>query len=131
MNINARAAEPGSEGDPVVTKSYVDARIAEIMGASPPSEAALPNKNAFEPVFASRGQKVLGKEGAEIILRSGSCAAYCPGSDGLVNATRGLDLADGAGIDANNLILIPRDDGRGVLVSKDAWFIIKGGYEIN
>ena len=149
---SAGGGQPGSEGDPLVSRSYVDSRINQVIAMingsgqqSQPagggvdaaalkreilSELAVDNGAAFTPVRAVKGQLILGGEGAEIILRSGRASGFCPGENGLVNATTGIEIFNGFEIPINHLILVPRDDGRGVAVTSDeAWFIIKGGYQ--
>ena len=37
---------------------------------------------------------------------------------------------NGNTIENNNLLIVPRDDGRGVKTTEDSWFIIKGEYKI-
>jgi hypothetical protein len=125
LNASSFAADavPGSSDDPVVTKSYVDDKINQALGSASGGEAL-----AFTPVAASAGQYIIGREGAEIILRSGAAAIHCPGENGVTNITNGADMPDGANLQANNLIIIPRDDGRGVKAETDAWFLIKGEY---
>ncbi|MDR1687630.1 MAG: hypothetical protein LBS21_03335 [Clostridiales bacterium] len=129
------AAQPGTQEDPIVSKSYVDSKISEVIGliaAMPPAppEAAQENTGAFVPVSILTGQIVLGGEGAEIILRSGKVVAYNSGPDGLVNVTSGEEVTNGDDIAKNNLLIVPRSDGRGVMALEDSWLIIKGGYEI-
>ncbi len=55
--VMAATDQPGSESDPVVTKSYVD------------------SKTSFSPISLTAGQKLIGGEGTEIILRSGEATA--------------------------------------------------------
>jgi len=101
-----------------------------IIQPTPTPELNIPVSN-FVPVRASKDQIIIGSEGAEILLRSGSAVAYTVVTDGLVNATVGSELVNNDPISRNNLLLVPRDDGRGVKVtSSDAWFIIKGDYSI-
>lgn len=88
------------------------------------------NIGSYVPVSATRGQKIIGGEGTEIILRSGSAVSYTTVEDGIVNATKGLDLKNGEYIGKNNILIVPRNDGRGVSVTSDAWFIIRGSYII-
>lgn len=135
--IFAQASEPGSSGDPLVSRSYVDAKIAEVKNLigtpttnSQDTAGTQSTSQAFEPVNATVGQIVIGGEGAEIILRSGKGVGYCTGSDGVVNVTTGVELFNGYEVAKNNLIIVPRNDGRGVKVIEDAWFIIKGDYYI-
>jgi hypothetical protein len=86
---------------------------------------------AFEPVQVTQGQTIIGKEGSEIILRSGTAISYCSGEDGIIDTSTGAEYFNGTEIEKNHLVIIPRADGRGAVVtSTEAWFIVKGGYEI-
>ncbi len=157
--LPASNVQPGSAQDPLVTKSYVDDKLSQsatkvdqqaivddVMAqieflygdtlsgnntgsnttATPGQEAA----QTYVPVSAKAGQIIVGHEGTEIILRSGTAVGYCPGANGLVNVTQGSELGNGDAVKLNNLLIVPRHDGRGVSVKTDAWFIIKGGYNI-
>ncbi|MGE4215313.1 MAG: hypothetical protein AB7E42_11140 [Anaerotignaceae bacterium] len=152
----ASSVDPGSSADPIVTKSYVDESIANLLGilnTSVSSTGTAINEQrivdnvmaqiedlgtadtsgalTFEPVQATQGQIVVGKEGAEIILRSGTAISYCTGVDGIIDTSTGAEYFNGTELEKNHLIIIPRADGRGAVVtSQEAWFIIKGGYEI-
>src|SRR5665648_1214968 len=55
--VSAAVNTPGSETDPVVTKSYVDSKVS------------------YLPVKLEAGQTLIGDEGTEIILRSGEATA--------------------------------------------------------
>lgn len=85
----------------------------------------------YVPVYAAVGQTVLGGEGTEMILRSGKADVYVKAEAGIVNVTTGQELKNGAKAPLNNMLIIPRGDGRGVKVTENAWFIIKGAYEIS
>ncbi len=113
---------PGSSGDPVVTKSYVDSKIAAIKNSS--------GSAAFEAVFVEAGKKLIGGSGTELILRSGSASAIDNGADGLSDLTGAKDLRQGDLIEKNHLILVPRDDGRGILAKSDIWIMVKGSGSI-
>lgn len=103
---------PGSENDPVVTKSYVDSKVSYI------------------PLKLEEGQKLIGDEGTEIILRSGEATAIDNGANGVSDITGGKDLMTGNKIEPNHLMLIPRNDGRGIRVSTEAWVLIRGNYTV-
>ena len=167
-SIMAVNASPGAVNDPLVSRSYVDRRISEVMTFigeifQPPQtnplteedlqnavnsainsalattveisvnaalEATANNAN-FVPVRATYGDVLVGHEGSELILRAGTAIGYVQDQNGMVNATTGQEILDGAAIYINNLILIPRE-GRGVTVTSDeAWFMIRGGYNLN
>lgn len=121
--VGAETYDPGSEDDPVVTKSYVDSQIAEIKS----SETAT---SVFEPVFVESGKKLIGGAGTEIILRSGGALAIDNGQDGLSDVTGAKDLAGGFAVTKNHLLLVPRDDGRGISAETDIWVMVKGTYNI-
>lgn len=86
--------------------------------------------DTYEPVFANKGQILLGGEGTEIILRSGAAVGYVAGSNGISDVTTGSDILNGDDIKLNHLLIVPRNDGRGVRLTSDAWFLIKGTYTI-
>ena len=143
-------AAPGDQPDPLVAMSILDDRINGVNARIDQLSAIIqamqngrptdyntstdgqPTGGAasYTPVSASAGQIILGGEGMEIILRSGSAAALCPGTNGLSDLTAGTDIPDGMALAQNHLLIVPRADGRGVKVLTDAWFLIKGGYSI-
>ena len=161
--LSAREVEPGSSGDPVVTKSYVDKLIKGLQGSGPSgtldSDAnarlkaqeemvALLNSevnrlkseieglgsgqtgnNTYTVVDVNPGEQLIGKQGAELILRAGEGSAIAGALGGLQDVTGGVDIAGGL-IPKNHLLIVPRDDGRGVLVTKKATFMVRGGYTI-
>jgi hypothetical protein len=122
--VGAETYEPGSKDDPVVTKSYVDSKIAEIKAQGTSSAV-------FEAVFVKAGQKLIGGGGTELILRSGTAVAIDNGVDGLSDVTGAKDLLGGNAVSRNHLLLIPRDDGRGISAKTDIWVMVKGSYTIN
>ena len=103
---------PGSEEDPVVTKSYVDA------------------KTGYLALKMEAGQTLIGAEGTELILRSGEATAIDNGANGVSDMTGGADLMTGNKVLLNHLLLIPRSDGRGIAVSTEAWVMVRGNYTI-
>ncbi len=152
----------GSSDDPIVTKSYVDSQVNSIMNlisnntnntnnsgsgalANLTDEQqkqiveqvtsqvlALTNTSSYVPVELKTNQVLLGDEGTEIILRSGSATAYVTTTNGIVNATKGTEIFNGTPVEKNNILIVPRKDGRGVkATSESTWFIVKGAYTIN
>jgi len=142
---NILSANPGGAEDPLVTRSYVEMRIGEALQQATAQQVNTDailnevlanigglsgNTMSFSPVHVNAGQTILAGEGTEIILRSGNATAHVPGPDGVVNASAGLDLDHGHPISRNHLIIIPREDGRGIRATTDAWFIIRGDFTI-
>lgn len=128
------ANQAGGADDPLVTKSYVDDKINKALEKlnSNPQEGSNVNINAisYTPVMVTVGQTIYGKEGTEIILRSGKGTAVVPTREGIANITTGQDLKNDAFVGRNHLLIIPRDDGRGIKVTENAWFLVKGDYSI-
>ncbi len=108
----ANANAPGSESDPVVTKSYVD------------------SQSKYTPISLKPGQKLIGGEGTELILRSGEATAIDNGANGISDITAGKDLITGMQVGLNHLLLVPRDDGRGINAITDIWIMVRGTYKI-
>ena len=128
-------AQPGTIEDPLVSQSYVDARIDEVvqmilaLGGLPAGAEGV-SFGTFEPVFVPAGSSVLAGEGTEIILRGGGAVALVPAVDGIVNITTGQEMTSGQNIPFNNLLIIPREDGRGVTTTANSWLLIRGSYTI-
>ncbi len=88
-------------------------------------------KNVFEPINIPKGGILYGDKGCEIIKRSGDVQVLLQGPDGVSDVTVGIDLSHGSYVESNHLLIVPRNDGRGLkVVSDDAWFMVKGNYVI-
>jgi len=176
-------AQPGDASDPLVTRRYVDDKIAELraevnqlraivnniapgsvgnvtgsgvssadrdalfaevmlyfeamygdmlrtaMAVASANDFAPGSVIPFEPLFVPAGRTLVAEAGVEFILRSGHATAVS-GPDGMVNVTVGADVTHGVRIPLNNLMLVPRSDGRGLHFVTDSWLMIKGNYEI-
>ena len=112
---------PGTEGDPLVTKSYVDKKVAEVSGGSAAS---------WQVIEVAEGKSVIGGQGTEMILRSGNAVAIDNGVDGISDLTNAKDLKSGTKIAANSLLLTPRDDGRGIKCQTSCFVMVLGAYTI-
>ncbi len=102
----------GSESDPLVSQSYVDARTT------------------YQAVSIDEGQSLIGKAGTEIILRSGEATAIDNGANGVSDVTAGTDLRSGTEVELNHLLLTPRDDGRGIYAKTVIWVMVRGDYTV-
>lgn len=145
----------GDSTDPLISKSYldnilvpnilsqidtkIDQKLATIdVGSSNNNNSnsnfgnpTVSNANVYVSVQVSAGQIILGDEGAQFILRSGSATSVCPGANGLVDTTSGTDVGEGAAIQPNHVYITPRDDGRGFHMYTDGYLMIKGNYSIH
>lgn len=93
-------------------------------------EATVPAPSMeYTVLHVMKGQSVVGS--CEIILRSGTAAALCPGANGISDLTAGADLMANTEISTNHLLLVPRNDGRGITVtSTDAYVMVRGNYTV-
>ncbi len=103
---------PGTSDDPLVSKSYVDSRTT------------------YTVVHMQANQKLIGGAGAEIILRSGEATAIGNGSNGVSDMTEGKDLMTTDKVGTNHLLLVPRDDGRGIQVWTESYVMVRGSYSV-
>ena len=125
--VTAATTEPGSSSDPVVTKSYVDSAIADALADAGTGSGS---SSSYEVVHVEAGKNVIATGATEMILRSGSAKAISNGSDGISDMTSGIDLQMNYTIHANHLLLVPRDDGRGIRTQTECYLMIRGPYEI-
>ena len=114
--LGSYAAQPGTEADPLITKSYLDSVVVP--------------QTKFKVVEVPAGKSVIGEAGTEMILRMGTCSVIGNAKGGVSDVTMGFDLADGIVVQGNHLLIVPLDDGRGVRTTSNCFIMIKGGYEI-
>lgn len=139
----------GDVNDPLVTQSYVDSQISQLktyidgqIGVlttsinSVKSDLANVQKQtpttAFDIVSLKNGQQLICDSGAELILRAGYAKAVGSVDGGLADTTSGADIADGKDVPRNHLLIIPRDDGRGLKATapNNTIVMVKGSYKI-
>jgi hypothetical protein len=127
---------PGMADDPVVTKSYVDQKIAELTagkGSGSDTGVSKGSVAALEVVKVPVGQTLVVAAGGELIVRTGKAVAFSPDANGLSDMTDGKDIAPGKPVGNNHLILFPRD-GRGVKHDKasksELIVLVRGGYQV-
>jgi len=131
----ASGNNPGSSTDPVVTASYVEKRISELSASVDERLANLNTETnnsqlSFEVIQVNKDQIINLEENSLFILRAGTATAIAGVGGGLSDLTTGYDIQTGGNIDLNHLLLTPKSDGRGVLMTYDGWVMISGGYSI-
>ena len=143
-------SEAGSSEDPLVSKSFVESKMAELRSYidakfESSSKAGVSQTTSALPVPAT-GEDVwkvvevpaegmlICKGGTEIILRSGLARAIAIISgttvNGLSDLTVGYDLGMDDDLVPNHHIIVPRDDGRGAKCATKCFFLVKGAYEV-
>ncbi len=122
------AANPGTEADPLVSKSYIESVLKPEIYDYIDQQA----KRGFTVVDVKAGKTVIGEAGTEMILRMGKATVIGSARGGLADVTQGMDLADGTQAPSNHMMIVPLSDGRGVKIDKttDAILMIKGSYKI-
>lgn len=120
---------PGTESDPIVTRSYVDKKINELKALFTASSGTT-GSASWEVIEVPEGKSVIGGQGTEMILRSGQAVAVDNGVNGISDLTNAKDLMSGAKITANSLLLTPRDDGRGIKCQTSCFVMVLGSYTI-
>ena len=65
-NVSAASSTAGTDSDPLVTKSYVDTAMANVMNAfsNQTQTGTNTSSDGFEPVFVEKGQTIIGKGGS-------------------------------------------------------------------
>ncbi len=158
----ADSSAPGTVGDPLATKSYVDMKVndlASTLGSTASTStsgtapgAGIEELNAvyayideqieeipssqFVVIELEPGQKLIAGSSTELILRGGSATAITSNVDNglsdLTDSSVGIqqngNLINGENIPLNHLLLVPRDDGRGILATAKCWVMVKGDY---
>ena len=117
----AYAAQPGTDEDPLITKSYIDGVVYPHVKST----------TRFNVVEVPANKSVICEAGTEIILRMGTCKVIGTAKGGVSDVTMGYDLADSTVVLGNHLLIVPIADGRGVRTTTNCIFMIKGGYTIN
>ena len=127
-------SEPGSEKDPLVSLSYLEKSMEQIklyiddrLGEKGIEDGCSNNLTVVE---IASGQSIIGKSGTEIILRGGQAKVIAGELGGLSDVTQGKNLDMDRSVPANHLLIVPRDDDRGVLAVTESIFLVRGKYEI-
>jgi hypothetical protein len=122
--------EPGSAADPLVSQSYLQAYVAQHAGSGGGEGGS-----SFTIVEVKPGETLQGVMGTELILRAGNAEAVGNSAgDGISNITLGKDMKNKEKLPLNQLLIVPRADGRGALVPSSsggsAIFMVRGQYSI-
>ena len=112
--------KPGSVNDPLITKSYLESYIGSL-GLSENSASV-----GYTKVVLQKGSTLIGNEGTEILLYSGSANAYVKG-DQLVNVTMGEAYDDGMTLGKFCVYMCP-DKSSGIVAMSDVVVYVKGNY---
>ncbi len=149
MAVSMYALAAGSEGDPLITLSYltqrftpsvlseVDGQIAkakadlaaqldERIQSSTGTGAAAPG---YTVVSLSEGQRLIGMAGCEMLLRMGSAKCTAAANPGLIDLTGSTEVNSGLPVEANHLYIAT--DGSGGMTSvTNITVLVRGSYTV-
>ena len=88
---------------------------------------------AFETVQLLEGQSLTAREGSvEVLLRRGIFHCIDPEGQGITNMTAGTEVRGGSTLTLQNLYLIPRADGRGIVCdTQEGWVLVRGSFLVS
>ena len=112
MMVGAASSDPGSNADPLVTKSYVDQKLQDVE-----------KESGYKSV--TKGRKLVCDSGAMVIVISGKAKTTGAMSD----VTDGISLASGKAVSINHNYLVTKN-GTGVKASKSCKVFVMGGYSL-
>jgi hypothetical protein len=145
-------AQSGSIDDPLVTKSYIDQRMGELVkqevaaqlklnpqatATVAPTPTATPSPTpasaGLTVVELKIGQTLYAAAGTELIVRSGKVLAVSNDENGIPDVTSGTDISANSAIQLNHLLIFPRE-GRGIKPDpknqSDIFVMVRGNYTI-
>ena len=111
--------------------SDLELRIAALQSTL--GQAAAPGADyGYEVIEVKKGTRVLAAAACDIMLRSGSAVAVSSfATQGLSDYTAGAEVMNNENVAINHMLLIPRADGRGILITSETAFImIRGEYKL-
>lgn len=132
VGANNSSQEPGSVGDPLVTKSYLEKVLKENGNAPSTSTSTAPTVVSGEGVFKrelmAAGKTLTASAGAEVILYSGAANVVTPYSAGVINLSTNKVAANKAKVVQYHTYLIA---GRSsIKTSQRSYVYVKGTYTI-
>lgn len=101
--------DPGGSSDPLVTQSYVD------------------QYTQWKVTDLKAGQVLKGRAGTELIVRRGQATVVDNTTNGIPDVTAGVDIRANDAAPLNHLLVIPREDGRGIKAMSPVVVMYRGG----
>lgn len=122
------AAEAGSQGDPLVTLSYLNETFLPKLLAQAGTGGGA--GSSFAVVDLDKGKTLTLSAGSEALLRGGSATCGAASAPGLVDQTDGSELSNAAALVKNHLYLATVD-GRTVKAASDGVkLLVRGTYSV-
>lgn len=112
--VGAATAEPGSNGDPLVSKSYLENRISTVE-----------KQSGLQSVTLSKGKQLVCSKGAQLVVVSGSVKA----TGSLSDITDGKRIAKNKAVSNDHSVIVVKDK-TGVKATKSAVVFVAGSYTV-
>jgi 6-phosphogluconolactonase/glucosamine-6-phosphate isomerase/deaminase len=112
--VGAAGNEPGSSTDPLVSKSYVDSKVATVTKSS-----------GYREVTLSKGKQLVCDAGTQLVVVSGTAKATAVLSD----ITQGSALSKNKQVSANHSYIVTKDNS-GIKATKSTTVFVFGTYSI-
>ena len=112
-----------------VVDSYVQ-EVSDKLGGSAGTGGGQTSSASYTVVSLQQGQKLIGGEGCEFLLRSGTAVCVSSSAPGLIDMTAGTTLSNGGALAANHLYL-GTIEGRGVQASTAVTLLVRGSYTVS
>lgn len=142
LGITQADGTAGTTTDPLVTVSYMELKLkalddkylSEVNALKSQIEQMSQIGNSttgtqkFEIINVPKGSAVYFADSAEFIVRVGHATVIDPNSVGIPDLTEGSKVLNGKGVPIDHHMLVPSNDGRGILTTEDCWMMIKGNY---
>ncbi len=106
MTVGAATGEPGSVGDPLITKSYLDAQLESV---------------GYECITIKKGESLFLKQGAQVILYTGTASL----SGNLIDTTLGTLVSTNGRAEKYHTYLVPAD-GNGFTADSTCVIFLSG-----
>jgi len=113
----AGTGSPGSQDDPLVTRSFVLEQIEKALTGSKSEDtgSAAAKNFTWQVTELAPGQQFEGMAGTEFIVRAGNAVLVDPPGSGVPDITSGTNVRAGKTLALDHQLIIPRSDGRGFI----------------
>lgn len=92
MQVGAATNEPGSIGDPLITRSYLEAELEDFSGG-------------YQCITLKKGEELSLSQGAEVVLYTGTATV----NGNLIDITAGTLAGNGTAVEKYHSYLVPAD----------------------
>ena len=130
--VFAGSGSPGSSADPIVTKSYLDYRLADsgktdTSKSSAASDTKVTARAGFEKITVKKGKTLILSAGSSAVIYRGSCTVT--GKEGLILLSTGTLFSEGNSVVKYREYLSVASDS-GLCMSGDTILFVSGDYKI-